>query len=188
MTKLAQWFYDLTYRTSKPRWDSDKTPPELKAMVGSLPPNGRILDLGCGTGTNAIYLAEHGFDVTAVDFSKTAIEMARKKAQHKNASLDFWVADVTKLDFLETSFDLVFDLGCLHSINQEGRQRYAQHVIRLTRSGSRLMVWAFNGKSIGIGVDPGELQKLFEPAFTLDNIESGYFHNRSSSWYWFHKK
>ena len=65
-------FYDLTYRFSKPRWDTNVPPPELATLIG----NGnvkRALDLGCGTGTSAIYFAQHGLQVVGVDFSPRAI-------------------------------------------------------------------------------------------------------------------
>ena len=61
MPNWSRWFYDLMYRSTKPDWDSGVTPPEVVALVEQNRSRGRALDLGCGTGTNAIYLAQQGF-------------------------------------------------------------------------------------------------------------------------------
>jgi cyclopropane fatty-acyl-phospholipid synthase-like methyltransferase len=188
MSFLSKWAYDAAYRISTPRWDNNQAPPEVIAIANELPKNGRVLDLGCGTGTSSVYLARQGFRVTGLDFSAKAIEMAKARARQERADADFRVADVTQLDFLTEPFDLVLDIGCLHGIGAKGRQAYANHVTRLTRSGSRLLIWAFTGQNFGIGVLPNELQSLFLPVFDLKRVEHGYFHERSSDWYWFIRK
>jgi SAM-dependent methyltransferase len=188
MSFLAKWAYDIAYRISSPRWDNNQTPLEVIAIARELPKNGRVLDLGCGTGTSSVYLARLGYRVTGLDFSRQAIEMAKAKARREKASADFRVADVTRLDFLTESFDLVLDVGCLHGINARGRQEYARHVARLTHAGGKLLLWAFTGLKFGIGVLPNELQTLFSPTFDLERVEHGYFHERSSDWYWFIRK
>lgn len=188
MTNFAKWAYNLAYQTSKPRWDSDEAPPEVQAFVKESSTRGRALDLGCGTGTNAIYLVQNGFITTGIDFSSKAIEMAQAKAQQKNVSVDFREADVTRLDFLSDPFDLILDVGCLHGLNKSGREDYALHATRLSRPDSTLMIWAFDGKTMGVGTLPGELPRLFEPYFTLERMEHGSFHDRSSAWYWFVRK
>lgn len=69
------------YRDGKPPWDSGITPPELVALVegpDALAP-GRALELGCGTGTNAVYLARHGWQVAAVDLVDRAVRQARRR-------------------------------------------------------------------------------------------------------------
>src|SRR5262245_13580603 len=91
-------------------WDTGVTPPEIVALVERLPA-GRALDLGCGTGTNAIFLAEHGWKVTGVDFVPGAIRRAREKASAANVPIDFYVGDVTRLDFLQEQYDLAIDIG-----------------------------------------------------------------------------
>jgi len=70
------------YLNGRPPWDTGVTPPELVALVEEHDgPPGRVLELGCGTGTNAVYLARHGWDVTAVDLIDRAVEQAREKAE-----------------------------------------------------------------------------------------------------------
>ncbi len=76
----AQWFYDALYRFTRPDWDTGLTPPEVETLMKGRRNGGRALDLGCGTGTTSIYLAQYGYDVVGVDFSSKAIEQAREGA------------------------------------------------------------------------------------------------------------
>src|SRR5271166_3046889 len=77
--RLAHFFYRFTYRHGNPRWDSSEVRPELKELAAGLRP-GRALDLGCGTGTDAIYLDQLGWDVVGVDFVPEAIKTAERRA------------------------------------------------------------------------------------------------------------
>jgi len=84
----------------------------------------RALDLGCGTGTTAFTMAQMGYDVTGIDISETAIEMARDLATAQNLKIRFAVGDILKLDELKQRFDLIYDSHCLHCIVfDEDRQK-----------------------------------------------------------------
>ena len=194
-------FFDFQYRFSKPPWDSGITPPEVVAQIESGTIKGRALDLGCGTGTNSIYLAQHGLTVVGVDFSSKAIAIARDKARRAKVKVDFHVGDVTRLDSLGVSepFDFVLDIGCFHAVDAEGRERYAANLARLTHAGSVYMLYAFsprppseNGHLIqirNVGVTPEQIQQLFTPAFALERVEKGADRGeRVSAWYWFRRQ
>ncbi len=198
---LRKLFFDFQYRFSKPRWDSGITPPEVVAQIESGTIKGRALDLGCGTGTNSIYLAQHGFTVVGVDFAAKAIATARDKAQHAGVAVEFHAADVTRLDSLgmREPFDFVLDMGCFHSIDAAGRTRYAEHLAQLTRPGAVFMLYAFSPRpaeepSRGIqlraaGVTPDEVQQTFAPHWALERIEHGTDRGaRASAWYWFKRQ
>ena len=198
---LRKLFFDFQYRFSKPPWDSGVTPPEVVAKIESGTIKGRALDLGCGTGTNSIYLAQHGFTVVGVDFAAKAIATARDKAQCAGVAVEFHAADVTRLDFLgaRESFDFVLDMGCFHSIDAAGRARYAEHLTRLTRPGSVYMLYAFSPRpadqpSRGVqlraaGVTPDEVQQTFASHWVLEHIERGADRGaRASAWYWFKRQ
>jgi len=196
---LQKLFFDLQYRFGKPPWDSGVTPPEVVAFIENQKPSGHALDLGCGTGTNSIYLAQHGFTVVGVDFSPKAIAAARVKSQRANRAVDFRVADVTRLEFLSAPFDFILDIGCMHAIGAEGRARYADHLARLTRAGSVFMLYAFSPhpaserghwiKLNNVGITPDEVTELFRPNFALEKIEHGMNRGqRASAWYWFRRK
>lgn len=191
MQILYRLYYDLTYRTGKPRWDTDVPPPELKALVENGNVKGSALDLGCGTGTNSIYLSQHGFTTVGIDFSSKAIKLAREKAARANARIDFQVGDVTRLESLgmREPFDLVLDLGCFHGLDDAGRARYAQQTARLTRPGSKFLLWGFEPGAYhgmrGVGVTSDEIEHRFGGQFKLTRVEHGNGHlGRAAAWYW----
>src|SRR5262249_48310814 len=78
----------------------------LVAEAESLPP-GKALDLACGEGRNAVWLAERGWHVTGVDFSEVAIEKARRLAEARGVDVEWIVEDLLRFPFVETAFDLV---------------------------------------------------------------------------------
>src|SRR6266536_2764554 len=123
--------YSLMYRFGAPRWDTSITPPEVVAVIegAAALPAGRALDLGCGTGTNVIYLAQHGWETIGVDFSPVAIQQARQKAKDTPGAT-FVEGDVSQLLHLgiQSPFDFVFDIGCFHGLPAYSRQTYVQGV------------------------------------------------------------
>lgn len=180
------------YRRQQTPWDTNQTPPEVKAFVAEHGgPPGRALDLGCGMGTNAIYLAEHGWEATGVDFVAQAIEEARAKVAGGSLPARFLQGDVTLLNELPLHgpFDYFLDLGCLHSIPSEGWPRYAAHVARLAAPDALFMLYTFLPRVslIGrIGMTPEEVASLFAPHFAIERQDDG-ADTRSdwpSAWYW----
>jgi SAM-dependent methyltransferase len=161
------------------RWDTGVAPPELERFVASHPP-GRALDLGCGTGTNVVYLALHGWTAVGVDFAGRAIAKARRRALDAGVSPTFFVGDVTRLD-VSGPFDLAFDLGCLHSIPVAGRAGYASGLARLVRPGGTYLLYAFapGGPTFGLGRD--DVRATFADAFEVVDVEEG--KGRPSAWY-----
>src|SRR5207237_6980241 len=103
----------------RPPWDTGITPPEVERFVASHPP-GRAIDLGCGTGTNAVYLARHGWSAVGVDFAGRAIAKARRRARDAGVSCTFFVGDVAALE-VPGAVDLALAIGCLHSVAAAGR-------------------------------------------------------------------
>lgn len=192
-----RWFFTLAYWRGIKPWDTGVTPPELvRTIEGDGPERlapGRALDLGCGTGTNAIYLARHGWDVVGIDFASPAIARARGRATRAGSlagAVRFLRGDVTRLGTLTPGgpFDLVFDLGCLHGLAPEERARYARGVANVTGSGACLLLYAFGptrirGRSAGLTEDG--VRELFAPEWELERVEHGMDRgDRSSSWYW----
>ncbi|MBW1695664.1 MAG: class I SAM-dependent methyltransferase [Deltaproteobacteria bacterium] len=171
-------------------WDTNITPPEVMEFIANTPP-GRALDLGCGTGTNAITLARHGWQVTGVDFSYKAIYAARRKAAKAGLSIDFRLTDVTALKELIAVYDFALDIGCLFALNDVERKRYAAGLFRLVRPGGCYMVYAWlprlwRGKIRGI--TPEEMAALFVPVFEQTQIVVGQERGHKTAWYWFKKR
>ena len=95
-------------------WDSNEPDPALVATVeAGMIRVGRALEIGCGTGTNALWLAAHGFDALGVDLSSLAIDRARAKMGDRAIACRFEVLDFLK-DPPAGPFDFVFDRGCFH--------------------------------------------------------------------------
>lgn len=135
------------YRLGFTPWDTGVTPPELKALIEGPDKRapGKALDLGCGTGTNSIYMAEHGWDVTGIDFTPRAIDMAKAKVAASRVKPRIIRGDVTRLKELGIGdgYTLVLDLGCLHSIPDDRRDAYAQGVTDATQTGADFLVFGF---------------------------------------------
>ena len=140
---IERW--DSAYRGDRPAgWDTGLTAPPLKDAVesGVLKPC-RVIAFGCGTGTNEIYLASRGFDVTAVDVAPTALGLAAAKAQQAGVRVRWMLADVLAIPDLEP-FDLVFDRGCYHHVHYVDAAGFVQTLRRLTHPGSRCLILSCN--------------------------------------------
>jgi 2-polyprenyl-3-methyl-5-hydroxy-6-metoxy-1,4-benzoquinol methylase len=188
MATLDRIMYDLMYRISKPRWDDEKIPPQVEKLSSRVGKTGAAIDLGCGTGTQSIYLAQKGLAVTGVDISPTAIRQAVKKASRAGVKPEFIVHDVTSLNFLRGPFDIALDMGCFHGLSNTGRQRYALGLTRLMRPGGVLLIWGMDPRPLGIGLTSAEVEKTFTSGFRLESVEPDQLHQRQSKWYWLFRK
>jgi cyclopropane fatty-acyl-phospholipid synthase-like methyltransferase len=125
-----------------PPWDTGISPPEMVEFARMNPP-GRSLDLGCGTGTNAIFLAQHGWEAWGIDFSRKAVKTGLAKAQRQGVSVHLFVGDVTKPIEATGVFDLILDIGCLHSISDLQRRGYFMNLMRLLAKDGHYLVYGF---------------------------------------------
>jgi len=126
----------------KPPWDSGISPPELLEFINSHPA-GKAIDLGCGTGTNVITLARAGWQVTGVDFAPKAIRIAKQKLKKENIQADLQVGDVTKLKVISDQYNLALDVGCFHSLTQQGRQDYLTQLDRILAPNGFWLLYSF---------------------------------------------
>lgn len=105
-------------------WDSGRPDTRLMALLAHWPRcRGRALDIGCGTGTNAVWLAEQGFDVTGLDISTSAIAMAKKRSADKGVECTFLADNFLDCSSDQGKFSLIFDRGCFHSVGEEEQRR-----------------------------------------------------------------
>ena len=197
----AQQRFTERYLEGTIPWDTGISPSELmEAISGShaLPP-GRALDIGCGTGTNSLTLAKHGWQVLGVDFAEPAIAQAIIKAENEQqeiarvgGSVQFLCADITCLEAPSIPYSLVFDLGCLNGIPYTLRSNYARIVAEQAAPGALVLVYTHltNPDRKGpIGCATEEIYELFGRAFVLDRREMGYeLGNAVSMWNWFRRK
>jgi SAM-dependent methyltransferase len=177
------WF---AYLVGVKPWDSGVPPPELVEFVegpSRLPP-GSALDLGCGTGTNVIYLARNGWEATGVDFVRRAVKQARRKAGAAGVSPRLIVGDVTRLGELG-NHGLVLDLGCFHTIPETRRDAYVEGVTRVAEPGAVLLLFGFAPDAIRPapkGVTEAELRRRFSGGWELEDATRGT--DRVETWWY----
>jgi SAM-dependent methyltransferase len=162
--------FRLFYRLGFTPWDGHPIAQNLQDLVEALPA-GRALDLGCGTGDSSIYLAQHGWKTTGVDYVPTALAKAHAKAAAAKTSVDFVRADVTKLsqEGIGGDFGLIVDNGCLHNMSDGDRDAYVREVSAVAAPDARLLIVAFlPGGRFGVrGVQPDEIERRFASGWTL---------------------
>lgn len=127
-----------------PPWDTKAPSQSVIAWQTGGWVHGEVLDIGCGLGDNAIYLARNGHTVTGLDISPTALITAERRARDAGVDVKFEVADSTKLDGYTDAFDTVVDVGLFHSVDEDGRRSYAAAAHRATRPGATLLLSCFS--------------------------------------------
>jgi SAM-dependent methyltransferase len=166
--------FRIFYRIGFTPWDGHPIGQSLRDLVEgegdtSALPAGSALDLGCGTGDSSIYLAEHGWKVTGVDFVPKALEKARAKVGAADASVNFVQADVTHLSQagIGADFQLIVDNGCLHNMSGGDRDAYVREVSAVAAPDARLLIVTFvPGGRFGVpGIDPAEMERRFAPGW-----------------------
>jgi cyclopropane fatty-acyl-phospholipid synthase-like methyltransferase len=146
MSDIKRW--NERYEKGDVPWDTGRPSSELQRVLveAGIQPC-RTLELGCGTGTNAVWLAQQGFDVTACDISSLATEQARRSAESAGVNVRFLLADVLHPSAeLSGPFDFLFDRGCYHAVRRDDVAGYLQTVRSLTRPGSLALVLAGNAR------------------------------------------
>jgi SAM-dependent methyltransferase len=130
---LANPEWEQRYRTGDLPWDTGEPDNHLVDFVGSRHLHaGRALEVGCGTGTNSIWLARQGFDVLGIDVSPAAVEKAAEKQRAAGVACRFEVLDFLAATPPGGAFDLVFDRGCFHVFDEaDDRARFAERVSRV---------------------------------------------------------
>jgi ubiquinone/menaquinone biosynthesis C-methylase UbiE len=186
MSFLRRLTFNLWY-LSTPPWETGISPPELLQYIHEHPP-GSAIDLGCGTGTNVITLAQAGWQATGVDFADLAILMARRKARAARVRAQFRVRDVTRLRGIRGPFGLALDTGCFHAVQH--RDRYLAELTRILAPGASWLLYAFfrpDPDEEGPGLTPGDLelaQQHLDLRWRQDSHDS---RGRSSAWMLFKK-
>jgi len=173
----------------QPPWDTGISPPELFEFIKNHPP-GRAIDLGCGTGTNVLTLAQAGWNVTGVDFAPRAIQLARQKLKQSKVQAKLLVKDATKLSRITGPFDFALDLGCFHGISKEGRMKYLGQLDRILAPSGFWLLYAFLSPGTprsGHGLAEAEID-LLSARFSLCSRKNGFDkRERPSAWFLFQK-
>jgi len=194
---ISRILWNLPYLFGQPRWDTGVTPPELIEFVesGAAAP-GRALDIGCGTGTNAVYLARRGFEVVGTDIASLAIRRARRKAREAGASVSFYVGEAIKLGTsagppIGGVVDMAVDIGCFHAIQSGHRPAYGTMLRRVLREGGYYLLYAWGPRKLlgrAVGLNPDETEALLTADFERCWIRGGEDEGSPSYWYLFKRR
>ena len=174
----------------KPPWDSGISPPELLEFIQTHPA-GKAIDMGCGTGTNVITLAQAGWQVIGVDFVSKAIRIAKQKIKKENIQAKLQVGDVTKLQDIHGPFDLALDIGCFHGITEKGKLDYLNQLDHILAPNRHWLMYGFFKSSplqSGPGLVEADIDRI-SSRFTLLSRQDGFDkRERPSAWFLYQKE
>jgi methyl halide transferase len=174
--------WDSHYQSGEPPWETGQPSAELARVIAEdqIRPS-RVIELGSGTGINALWLAQQGFDVTGVVLSRLAIEKARQRAAEAQVPVRFVVDDVLNLTEEYEPFPFFFDRGCYHAVRQIDAAAYVRTLKQVTTAGAIGLLLTGNARCPppeGQGppvVSAEELHMELEPAFEIVRLREFYF-------------
>jgi SAM-dependent methyltransferase len=144
--------FDQAYAAGTPPWDIGTPQPAIVRLCETGGITGRVLDLGCGTGANAVFLAQHGLDVLGLDASSIAIQRARARAaEQRVTTVRFVVGDARQLASLGEPFDTVLDCGLWHTLSDADRAQVLAGVHAVLRPGGSYVLMCFSQHAVARG-------------------------------------
>lgn len=182
--------YAVLHRLGLTPWVAGEIPAQLRAIVEGPEqrPRGHAVDLGCGTGEHARYLAGIGWSVTAVDYVQAAVTAARRK--DRGALVDWRVADATRPGAVDQdgtlagAADLLLDVGCLHGLSAAQRVGWAETVRHLCAARATLLIRAAPAGRRGMGpagIAAAQIDALLDERWKLIQSGSGWYHYERSA-------
>jgi SAM-dependent methyltransferase len=165
--------FEAAYAGKAP-WDIGK-PQSALAEAADLVAS-PVLDAGCGTGENALFLASKGHQVTGIDFVADAIRMARRKAAERGLTAEFQVKDALTLGDWDQRFATVIDSGLFHVLSDEDRVCYVAGLTQVTKPGGRLLMLCFSDQEPGTQgprrISQEEIRDAFDAAWKVEEIRA----------------
>jgi cyclopropane fatty-acyl-phospholipid synthase-like methyltransferase len=162
-----------------PPWDIGRPQPAIVRLAETGQIMGSVLDIGCGTGENVLYLAEHGYAAAGIDGAPTAIKKARAKAKQRGLSASFEVGDALNLPTPERLFDTAIDSGLFHVFSDDERPRFRESLRRVVRSGGTYFLMCFSDQQPGDWgprrVTQAEIRAVFSDGWRVNSIEPSAF-------------
>jgi cyclopropane fatty-acyl-phospholipid synthase-like methyltransferase len=177
-------FFEKAYHGTPP-WDIGRAQKEFICLEESGKILGDVLDVGCGKGDNALYLASRGHVVWGVDSVPAAIDIARKKAEERGIRVTFRVMDTLHLGDIGRTFDTVIDSGLFHTLSDKDRPGFVKTLSEVLKPGGRYFMLAFSELEPG-GYGPrritkNEIQDTFANGWRINEIQAAIFESRTRS-------
>jgi SAM-dependent methyltransferase len=177
MPDVPQRDFEAAYRDGTAPWEIGRPQPEVVRLLDDGELVGDVLDVGCGTGENALLLASRGRRVLGVDASPAAVERAREKAAARGLAVPFVVADALHLEGLRRRFETALDSGLFHVFGRDDRRAYARSLGEVLASGAALHVICFSDEEPpGPGpnrISEADLGDAFRSLFVLTRLRPG---------------
>jgi cyclopropane fatty-acyl-phospholipid synthase-like methyltransferase len=175
-------FFDSAYRGTPP-WDIGRPQKEFTELVRHGEITGSVLDIGCGSGDNALFFAQEGFDVWGIDSSPLAIEKAQEKGAQRGLTVHFLVLNALELTRLNRTFDTATDSGLFHTLSDEDRPLFAKSLAAvLSPQGTYFMLCFSDREPGGYGprrITEREIRETFSDGWLIKYIRPATFESNT---------
>ena len=178
-------FFDVAYEGTPP-WDIGRPQATVVRLAEADEITGSVLDVGCGTGENALYLAARGNEVLGMDAAPVAIERSTAKARDRGVEAEFVTWDAPRVAEIGRTFDTIIDVGLFHSFQDEERPVFAHNLHAVLEPGGRyfMLCWSERNES-DYGprrVTQAEIHETFAEGWTVNSIEDASFETNVADW------
>lgn len=164
----------------QPRWETGRPQQAILAVADRI--TGAVLDAGCGTGENALFIAGRGQPVTGIDFLAEPVRLAEQKAVERGLTATFRVMDALALKDLSEGFDSAIDSGLFHVFGDDDRRRYVEGLAAVLRPGGRLFLLCFSDAEPGDRgprrVSRQEIEDAFAQGWAVESVEASRYEVR----------
>ena len=175
-------FFDSAYK-GRPPWDIGRPQKEFVELVRRGEISGSVLDIGCGTGENALFYAGEGYEVCGIDSAPQAIQKAQEKASGRGLQMHFLVLNVLDLPMLNRKFDTVTDSGFFHTLSDEDRLVFVNNLAAILSPAGKYFMLCFSElEPAGYGprrITEREIRESFRDGWTIHYIRPAIFESRT---------